>query len=178
MDLDPEYFVLRGLEGGPKDDGAVMGEFEGVADEILDDLADFDDVELEKGWQIGIGLEDEEVAGSLDGAGEMAGQVLEIAAKIDGCAMNGEQTVAQTGALHDVVEEASDVVRAIDSGLQEVLLFGIERGGGEQIEEAANTVERAAQVVAQHGQQFVLVPPKLRPSRGAVGERVHVTEGT
>jgi hypothetical protein len=143
-----------GLEADAGDDLAMVGEFDGIDDEVGDDLTEAAGVAAELGGDIGIDEEHEFDVFFFGAVGE----------EFDGAFGGGEQievegfevefTGLHFGEVEDVVDDGEEGFGAIFDGFEEAVLFGVERGVLEENGHADDAVEGGADFVADVGEEL------------------------
>ena len=144
-----------GGETGRADENlAVLGEFDGVGDEIDEDLANAEGVaDEERRDVVGDLLMDAEGVGGGRGDGDVDG-FADTAAKVEGRAFEFDAPLFDFGEVEDLVDDGQEGVAAGADGVGELALGGVERRGLEEFDHADDRVERRANFVAHVGQKL------------------------
>jgi hypothetical protein len=146
--------IVLGFDADADDDFAVVGEFDGIDDEVGDDLAEPAGVTLEHGGEVRIGKEDqfdmlffcavsEEFDGAFGGGEEVELERFEM-----------EFTGLHFGEVEDIINDGEEGFGAVLDGFDEAMLFRGEGGILEENRHADDAIERGADLMADVGKEF------------------------
>jgi hypothetical protein len=149
---------LCGGTGGEdaQDDFAALGELDGVAEEVENDLAESDGVAAVATGDA-VGEVEDELEGFL--AGESGLEIegaLELFVEIEIDGLEDEAAGLDLGEVEDVVDDGKERLAAEEESVDEILLFVGERGAEEKMSHSDDAVERGADLVAHVGEEDAL----------------------
>ncbi len=152
-----EEFVVRWLaaEAEAERDGAEVGEFQGIAREVEEDLPEAAGVAFEK-WGNGFLDGEAEIELLVAGLGTEQGMnVMEDLAGLENLSLDRHASGFEAAEVEDVVEDAQECPSAGADGLRVVEGLRGQGGGlGEEFGEPENAAEGSADFVAHHGEEF------------------------
>ena len=153
-DLDEEG-VLAGAAAwlGAEEDVAGGGEFDGVADEVDEDLAEASGVAAEAGWEGGVKAEDDFDAFGEGGAGEEFGGLFEDGAGFEFDGIEFEAAGFDFGEVEDIGDQGEEGFAGAADGFDELFLVAVEGGFGEEAGHADDGVDGGADFVADGGEE-------------------------
>jgi len=130
----------------------VLGELEGVADEVDEDLAEAGAIAADQGGEVAVEPV-EEVEFLLGGAGcEQVEHAFDDFAEVEGDVLQLQLTGLDLGVVEDVVDDGQEGLAAGADGVDVVALGGGERGLVEERGHADDAVHRGADLMA-HGRE-------------------------
>ncbi|OQB97256.1 MAG: hypothetical protein BWX86_00421 [Verrucomicrobia bacterium ADurb.Bin122] len=153
-ELEVGDVALDVAEGEACGDGAALGEFEGVAEEIGDDLPEACGVADEGLGNVGGDIEGESEFFGLGVEAHGLDEGLEFGARGEGDGFEGEFTGFEFGRVEDVVEEAEEVKGAFMGDFGVVAIVGGKGAFAEEVEEADDAAEWGADLVAHDGEEL------------------------
>ena len=157
-DLEAEPDVVAGHFDGldAADDLAAVGEFDGVCEEIDEDLAGAVGIAAEVG---GGGGMDEEAEGDVLGIGAGAGDegdFLGEGGQVEGLVSEVDLVCLDLGEVQDVIDKAEEGLAGGMCHFRHVALFGIQPGAEEELVHADDAIEGGPDFVAHIRQELGL----------------------
>ncbi len=154
--LQALFVVVQGPAGEMDADAADRGEFDGIADQVDQDLAQAAGVADQA---CGNGRVD--VAGECDflGDGRVAEQcqgVVQDFGRGEGNVFDFQLAGFDLGKVEHVVDQPEQAVGAVADGFRVIALLGVQRRGQQEVGHADHAVHRGADFVAHVGQEVAL----------------------
>ena len=143
------------------EDVARIGEFDSVAEQVGDDLADAADIADHQIVQMRRDPHDEFEILFLGAGGNQRRDVLDRLGEIERGRVEHELAGVDLGEVENVVDDGQQRIARFHDDVGECLLLRVEFGFGEEFGHAEHAVHRRADLVAHIGQEFRL---------GAIGE--------
>jgi len=148
--------VVLGFDLDAQPDLAVVGELDGVADEVGEDLAEADGVDFDVPWDGGGDPAEQVEVFGLGALGEEVERGFDELEKVGVGRAEGHLARFDFGEIEDVVDDGQQGVGAGADGFREVALLGGERGAEEELGHADDAVHGGADLVAHGGEKFAL----------------------
>lgn len=148
-------FASFGLFDG-EDDLAGFGEFEGIAEEVGEDLAESSGVAEEAIREIGLWGDDEFEVFMSSLGGEHPADLVEEGAEAERGILEFDAAGLNFGEVEDIIDEAEEGFGGQFGGFGEVALGGLEVGIKEQAGHPEDAVEGRTDFVAHFGKEFGL----------------------
>jgi len=165
---------VAGLAGGAQGDVAARGEFDGVAHEVEEGLAQALGVAAESAGQAGFDPVDVAEALALGGGAEEIGDLVEDVVELERLVGELDAAGLDAAEVEQVVDEAEEGVAGVGDGGDLGVLGGVERAGAQDLGHAEDGVERGAQVVADLGEESAF---GVAGGQRFLGEAVGAGEG-
>ena len=138
----------RSVETDAEGDGAGGGELDRVADEVIEDLAEFLGVGFDPGGEVGSEIQGEGEAFAAGGVEVGGGDVVEEIAEGEGRGAEGEFAGFDFGEVEHVVDHVQEVLAARVDDAEALLLVGGEAFVVlEKLRVAEAAVERRAELI-------------------------------
>ena len=153
--------VVGGCGGDFEFDLAAEGEFDGVAEEVDEDLAEAEGVSDDGGWDIGADAGGEVEVFFSGGGGDGFDGVFDAGDEAEGSGFEVHATGLDFGEVEDVIDDDEEGFCAAADGGDEVALLGGEIGLLEELGKAEDPVHGGTDFVGHGGEEFAF---------GAVGE--------
>ncbi len=144
------------LAGNLEGNFAAVGELDGVADEVEDDLAQALVVADEAGGEIVVDDVDEVEVLLARLRGKEVDRLLDAGAQVEGIFVELEPASLDLGEVEDVVDDGEERFAAGAEGLDVVVLGGVELGLEQEAGHADDAVHGRADFVAHVGEELAL----------------------
>ena len=158
VDADAQQYLIGVLVFGhdPHADRALMGELDGIADQVGEDLLEPHGVAAQA--QRGVTVDDaHQLQALVMGAGGEHGQsVIDQVAQVEREVFQNQLAGLDLGEVQDLVDDRQQVVGGFLDGRQVFLLAAAHLGALQQTAEAEDAIQRGAQLVAHVGEEFGL----------------------
>ena len=153
--------VRTGLGGGAHDDLALLGELDGVGDQVGQHLRETRGVAREHLGHLGSAGDHQLQPPRARRGAEHAGDLLDDLADLEVQDLQLQAPGLDLGEVQDVVEHPEQRPAGHLHPGREALLVGVEGSAHQQVVEADDAVERGADLVAHRGQEVRLHPRGL-----------------
>lgn len=135
-------------------DFALLGELDGVADEVCEHLSQSDGVSHDDGWDIGGDGREDFYSFLLCGRCEEACDVFDEFSDVERDEFDGEFSGFYSGEVEDVVDDGQKGFAACSDGLEHGLLFWRQVGFGEEFDHTDDPIHRCPNFVAHVCEEF------------------------
>ena len=173
---DGEAQQAAAVGGGgvePQRDRSVLGELDGIAQQVEHHLAQPAFVGQDMGWDGSIDLEFDAVAAASSLGLDDGGGRRDHGARADALVLDGEPAGLELREVEDVVHDRQEVVGRTLRRLDEQADLLVHRPAGGQPQHAENAVERRAQLVAHVGDEQGFCVVRLLGRRLRLQQRGH-----
>ena len=141
---------------------AVLGELDGVADQVGEDLADAPRVADHPGGHLGRHAQDQIDALALGGDGEEVQRLLEGGPQIEGKRLDHHLAGFDAREVEDVVDDGKQRLGGAAHRLGVLALLDVQIGVEQEARHADDAVHRGADLVAHVGEELALrLGPRL-----------------